>query len=130
VKKLVVAITAVLAAVSTASAVPTLTLTPLGTLQTGRVARRGPANRRNQCLRPSGRCVYIVNPEAGVLDVTDISAPGNPVKSPSVDIVAACNLALGSADCRLNLQAAGSRTIRFSVDLPANHLGPSWRRRA
>jgi hypothetical protein len=27
-------------------------------------------------------------------------------------------------------QAAGSRTARFIVDLPANQLGPGWRRRA
>jgi hypothetical protein len=38
-----------------------------------------------------------------------------------------------SAVDRLDLQAAGSRTpdtLRFLVDLPANHLGPGWRKRA
>ena len=44
---------------------------------------------------PSGKRVYIVNPEAGILDVIDITAPTSPVKAPSLDIVAACETALG-----------------------------------
>jgi hypothetical protein len=99
VKKLVIAMTAVLAAVSTAPAVPTLTLTPLGTLQTGGLRDEDPRIAEINAYDPAGRRIYIVNPEAGVLDVIDISTPGNPVKSPSVDIVAACDLALGSAHC-------------------------------
>ena len=98
-KKLVIALTAVLAAVSTSPAIPPLTMTPIGTLQTGGLRDEDPRIAEINAYDPSSRRVYIVNPEGGVLDVIDISTPGNPVKAPSVDFVAACNLALGSADC-------------------------------
>lgn len=35
-----------------------------------------------------------------------------------------------SAVDRLDPQAAASRSLKFTVNLPANHLGPSWRKRA
>ncbi len=80
-KKLVIAMTAVLAAVSTAPSQPTLTLTPLGTLQTGGLRDEDPRIAEINAYDPTGQRVYVVNPEAGVLDVIDISTPGNPVKS-------------------------------------------------
>jgi len=35
-----------------------------------------------------------------------------------------------SAVDRLHPEADGSRTLKFTVNLPANHLGPGWRQRA
>ena len=98
-KRLVIALAAVLAAESTTPALPPLTMAVLGSLQTGGLRNAEPRIAEINAYDPSGKRVYIVNPETGVLDVIDITAPTSPVKAPSLDIVAACETALGKAGC-------------------------------
>jgi hypothetical protein len=75
VRKLLFAVVAVFAAVSTAPAVPPLTMTVIGSLQIGGVRDADPRIAAINAYDPSGKRVYVVNPEAGVLDVIDITAP-------------------------------------------------------
>lgn len=74
-RKLLFAVVAVFAAVSTAPAVPPLTMTVIGSLQIGGVRDADPRIAAINAYDPSGKRVYVVNPEAGVLDVIDITAP-------------------------------------------------------
>lgn len=63
-KRLAIALIAVLAAVSTAPAVPPLTMTVLGTLQTGGLRDEDPRIAEINAFDPSGQRIYVVNPSA------------------------------------------------------------------
>ena len=98
-KRLAIALIAVLAAVSTAPAVPPLTMTVLGTLQTGGLRDEDPRIAEINAFDPSGHRIYVVNPSGGVLDVIDVSTPTSPLRAASLDIVTVCEAALGAASC-------------------------------
>jgi DNA-binding beta-propeller fold protein YncE len=91
---------AMLAAIAPATAAPALSLTPIGTVKTGPIRSEDPRAAEINAFDPAGRRIYVVNPLAGVLDVIDASSPDAPTPdavNPIVDIVGACQAALGPA---------------------------------
>jgi len=93
-----IAAAAMLAAIAPAAAAPTLSLSPIGTVKSGPFRSADPRAAEINAFDPAGRRIYVVNPAAGALDVIDASSPDAPkadAVNPVVDIVGACQAALG-----------------------------------
>jgi hypothetical protein len=87
---------AVLATASAVPAAPPLTLTPLGTLKTGVFRSEDPRAAEINAFDPAAQRIYVVNPQAGVVDVIDAANPSLLLSLPSVDIVGDCEAAMGA----------------------------------
>jgi DNA-binding beta-propeller fold protein YncE len=96
-RKLLIA-AAVIATASAVPAAPPLTLTPLGTLKTGIFRSEDPRVSEINAFDPAAQRIYVVNPQAGVVDVIDAANPSLLLPLPSVDVMADCQAAMG-ADC-------------------------------
>src|SRR5688572_8552378 len=96
-RKLLIA-AAVLATASAVPAAPPLTLTPLGTLKTGPFRAEDPRAAEINAFDPAAHRIYVVNPQAGVVDVIDAANPSLLLPLPPLNIVADCQAAMG-ADC-------------------------------
>jgi hypothetical protein len=99
-KQIALAIAATLAAVAVATPAHALNLTPIGTVKTGGLRSEDPRIAEINAFDPTGKRVFVVNPLRGVLDVIDASVPDAPrvdALNPVVDVVGACQAALGAA---------------------------------
>lgn len=78
----------------------TVTLTALSSLKSGPMRTEDPRIAEINAFDPAGPRIYVVNPQSGGLDVIDASDPTAliPATPPSLDIVSACQAALG-LDC-------------------------------
>jgi 2',3'-cyclic-nucleotide 2'-phosphodiesterase/3'-nucleotidase/5'-nucleotidase len=94
-RKLLIA-AAVVATASAVPAAPPLTLTPLGTLKTGNFRSEDPRVAEINAFDPAARRIYVVNPQAGVVDVIDATNPSLLLPLPPVNIVADCQAAMGA----------------------------------
>ena len=93
----VAALALTLAAIPIVPAGAQLFMTPIGTVKTGVMRGEDPRIAEINAYDAGGRRIYIVNPQAGRLDVIDAANPAAPVPTPSLDIVAACQGVLGAA---------------------------------
>jgi DNA-binding beta-propeller fold protein YncE len=80
-----------------------VSLTPLSSLKTGAFRTDDPRIAEINAFDPAGQRIYVVNPLTGRLDVIDAGNPASlaPATPSSVNIVAACEAALGP-DCPLS----------------------------
>jgi hypothetical protein len=100
-KQIALVAAATLSTLSAATAAPTLTLSPIGTVKTGPFLMEDPRAAEINAFDPVGKRIFVVNPLASGLNVIDASNPADPKVDavvPFIDLVAACEAALG-ADC-------------------------------
>jgi len=97
-KQIAIAVAAMFASISAATAAPTLSLVPLGTVKTGPFLDEDPRAAEINAFDAVGKRIFVVNPRASGLDVIDASDPADPKIDavPFIDVVAACTDALGT----------------------------------
>ncbi|MCU0976519.1 MAG: choice-of-anchor I family protein [Steroidobacteraceae bacterium] len=93
------AVTATLLAAAPLANAGSLTLKPIGTVKTGPFRDEDPRAAEINAFDSVGKRIFVVNPLASGLDVIDASIPTAPkvdATVPFIDIVAACEAALGA----------------------------------
>ena len=98
-KQIALAVAATLATATAATAANALTLTPVGTVKTGPFLAEDPRAAEINAFDSAGKRIFVVNPLASGLDVIDASNPADPkidATVPFIDVVAACEAALGA----------------------------------
>lgn len=97
--KIALAVAATFATLTAAGTARALDLTPIGTVKTGPFISEDPRAAEINAFDPEGRRIFVVNPQGSRLDVIDASNPADPkvdAAVPFIDIVAACEAALGA----------------------------------
>jgi DNA-binding beta-propeller fold protein YncE len=127
-KQFTIAVAATLAGISAATAAPTLSLVPLGTVKTGPFVAEDPRAAEINAFDPAGNRLYVVNPLLSRLDVIDASNPTDPdvdATTPFVDILATCQAA-PDATCPLE-PGAEPNSVAIHGDRMAVALGNAVR---
>ena len=114
-KRFVTMMIACLGTIAVLPATTPISMTPLGTVKSGPLTGADPRIAEINAYDVWGRRIYVVNPTSGMLDVIDADDPAAPIPDLPVNIVAACEAAMGLSCPVLAGSEPNSVAIRWPI---------------